>query len=72
MFDSYGYPPTPATGGWHDGALVLTKATERGTAIHRFGIDADDLTYAIDLVLGDGAADRQPFLRGRYQALSTH
>lgn len=80
LFDSVGLPPVAATGGWRGGELVLTKRTERGVAIHRFGTDADELTYAIDLVLGppaEGPADvdlraAQPLLRGRYQALSTH
>lgn len=70
LFDSHGYPPTPATGGWRDGELVLTKSTERGRAEHRFGIDGDDLTYGIDVGSADGQLE--PFLRGRYQAISTH
>lgn len=70
LFDSYGFPPVPATGGWQNGELVLTKITDRGRARHTFGIDGDDLTYAIDTAPPDG--DLEPFLRGRYQALSTH
>ena len=70
LFDSYALPPVPATGGWRDGELVLTKTTERGRAEHRFGRDGEDLVYAIDLSLGD--AEPQPFLRGRYQAISAH
>ena len=70
LFDSFGQPPAPAVGGWQDGALVLTKTTERGTASHRFGLDGDDLTYAIDVAPADG--ELRPFLRGRYQAVSTH
>lgn len=72
LFDSSGHPPIPATGGWRGGDLVLTEITELGISIHRFAIDGDDLTYAIDLISGDGPDDQQPFLRGRYQALSTH
>lgn len=73
LFDSYGYPPVPATGRWQSGRLVLTKITERGTAIHTFGTDGDDLTYEIDVAVGDQATgEPKPFLRGRYQALSTH
>lgn len=70
LFDSYGHPPVPATGGWRDGELVLTKITERGTAIHTFGIEDEELTYAIDV--SSAAADTEPLLRGRYRALSTH
>ena len=70
LFDSYALPPVPATGGWRDGELVLTKTTERGRAEHRFGLDGDDLTYAIDLTVGDTGP--QPFLRGRYRAISGH
>jgi hypothetical protein len=70
LFDSYALPPVPATGGWQAGELVLAKTTDRGRAEHRFGLDGESLTYAIDLALGD--ADPQPFLRGRYQAISGH
>ena len=70
LFDSYALPPTPAVGGWREGELVLVKTTERGRAEHRFGLDGADLTYALDLTLGDAAP--QPFLRGRYRAISAH
>lgn len=70
LFDSSGYPPVPAVGGWRDGELVVTKTTERGTTSHRFGTDGAELTYAIDT--GATAESLQPFLRGRYQAVSTH
>ena len=70
LFDSYALPPEPATGGWCDGELVLSKTTPRGRAEHRFGLDGDVLTYAIDVTLGDSGP--QPFLRGRYGALSGH
>lgn len=69
-FDSYGYPPVPATGDWQDHELVLAKTTTRGAAVHRFGIDGDELTYAVDL--GTTGEAVRPFLRGRYRALSTH
>jgi len=67
LFDSYALPPVPATGGWREGELVLTKVTERGRAEHRFGRDGEDLVYAIDLGAGP-----QPVLRGRYRAISAH
>jgi hypothetical protein len=70
LFDSYALPPTPATGGWRDGELVLTRTSERGRAEHRFGLADGDLTYAIDVTLG--AAGPAPFLRGRYRAVSAH
>ena len=70
LFDSYALPPVPATGGWRDGVLVLTKTTERGRAEHRFVVEGEDLTYAIDLTLGDTGP--QPFLRGRYRPISGH
>ena len=70
LFDSYALPPVPATGGWRDGELVLSKTTERGRAVHRFGFDDETLTYAIDVAVGE--ADLQSFLRGRYVALSGH
>ena len=70
LFDSIGSPPVPATGGWAAGELTLTKITERGTASHRFAIDGDELTYAIDV--GASPDSRQPFLRGRYRAISSH
>lgn len=70
LFDSFGLPPVPAAGRWQDGTLVLTKTTERGTARHRFARDGDQLTYAIDVATKD--TPTQPFLRGRYQAISAH
>ena len=71
LFDSYAQPPAIATGGWRDGELVLSKTTEQGSAVHRFGIDGDELTYAIDTAVPSDS-DLTPFLRGRYQALNTH
>ncbi|HEY5980751.1 MAG TPA: DUF1579 domain-containing protein [Microlunatus sp.] len=70
LFDSYGYPPVPARGGWRDGELMLTKTTEQGRAEHRFGFTGEDLSYAIDLTLED--AGPLPFLRGRYRSISGH
>ena len=69
-FDSTGRPPVPSAGGWVDGALVLTEATEGGRTEHRYAIDGDSLTYAIDVTVGDG--DPEPLLRGRYQPISAH
>ncbi len=71
LFDSYAEPPAVATGGWRDGELVLSKASEQGRAVHRFGIDGEELTYAIDIAVPDDS-DLTPFLRGRYRAISTH
>lgn len=71
LFDSSAEPPVVATGGWHDGGLVLNKASERGRAVHRFEIDGEELTYGIDLAVPSDA-QLTPFLRGRYQAISTH
>ena len=70
LFDSSGRPPLPATGRWRDGELRLTKPTERGTATHRFALEGEELTYAIDVA--GSAGDPEPLLRGRYQAVSTH
>jgi hypothetical protein len=70
LFDSDGHPPVPATGGWATGVLTLTKITERGVARYRFGIDGEELTYGIDV--GSTPDHLQPFLRGRYRAISTH
>ncbi|MDN5762082.1 MAG: hypothetical protein L0H41_07190 [Microlunatus sp.] len=69
LFDSYGYPPGPLLGGWVAKELVLTKSTERGTATHRFLLDGEDLRYAIDFATGE---QLEPFLRGRYRAVSAH
>jgi hypothetical protein len=69
-FDSSGQPPVPAAGGWVDGALLLTATTEQGRAEHRYGIDGEDLTYAVDVAVGDG--EPEPLLRGRYRPISAH
>lgn len=70
LFDSSGRPPVPATGGWRGAELVLTKITEEGRDVHRFGLDDEELTYVIDA--GPSEDELTPFLRGRYRAMSTH
>jgi hypothetical protein len=70
LFDSSGQPPVPATGGWREDELVLARTDDRGTLVHRFGLDGEDLTYAIDV--GPEGEEPEPVLRGRYQAMSTH
>ena len=70
LFDSYALPPSPATGGWRDGELVLAKTTERGRAEHRFG--STGRPHVRDRHGHRGDAGLQPFLRGRYQAVSGH
>ena len=70
LFDSVGHPPDPGRGVWTGRALELTRTTPRGSAHHRFELDHDRLTYAIDLtVAGQGTS---PFLRGRYERVSGH
>lgn len=71
LFDSYGEPPVPATGGWSDGELVLEKSTARGVARHTFAVAADRLTYRIETRLGD-APDFTDFLTGTYARISGH
>jgi hypothetical protein len=70
LFDSVGHPPEPARGAWTGQTLALTRTTPRGSAYHRFALEADLLTYAIDVALGDQEA--VPFLRGRYERVSGH
>src|SRR3954454_17456665 len=71
FFDSYGYPPQPAHGGWQDGELIMQKTTPRGTAEHRFAIADDQLSYRIRLGLDD-TAELEDFLSGRYRRISGH
>ena len=71
FFDSYGYPPEPASGRWDGGALVLEKTTERGVAEHVFSPAADALDYRVRLRLA-GRTDWSPFLSGRYRRVSGH
>ena len=71
LFDSYGYPPEPATGAWDGSALALTKVTPRGAADHRFRVRADRLDYRIETVADPDAAPAL-FLAGRYRRVSGH
>jgi hypothetical protein len=71
FFDSDGYPPQPAHGGWHDGELILEKITPRGIAEHRFGIAGGQLRYRIR-VRADQATELQDFLSGTYRRFSGH
>lgn len=70
LFDSVGNPPDPAPGSWDGPVLALTRTTPRGSAHHRFELEADRLTYAIDLALA--GEEPAPFLRGRYERVSGH
>ena len=71
LFDSYGEPPVPASGDWHDEELILVKSTPRGTAWHRFSVVDDQLSYRIDLQLGAATAPAE-FLTGTYRRISGH
>jgi hypothetical protein len=71
FFDSYGYPPLPAHGGWHDGELIMQKTTPRGVAEHRLGVVDDQLSYRIRLRLDD-TAEMEDFLNGTYRRISGH
>jgi hypothetical protein len=70
FFDSDGYPPEAAHGGWQDGELIMYKTTPRGTAEHRFTVD-DQLSYRIRLQLDD-AAEMADFMNGTYRRISGH
>jgi hypothetical protein len=71
FFDSYGYPPQPAHGGWQDGELIMQKTTPRGMAEHRFAIADDQLSYRIRLGLDD-TTELEDFLSGKYRRISGH
>jgi hypothetical protein len=71
FFDSYGYPPQPAQGGWRDGELIMQKTTPRGMAEHRFAVAGDQLTYRIRLQLDD-TPEMDDFLSGAYRRISGH
>src|SRR4051794_7498840 len=71
LFDSYGYPPEPAGGGWDGLSLALTKVTPRGAAYHRFTVGVDRLDYRIETGPDPDAAP-MPFLAGRYRRVSGH
>jgi hypothetical protein len=71
FFDSAGYPPQPAHGGWHGGELILEKITPRGFAEHRFAVVDGQLSYRIRVRLGE-ATELQDFLSGTYRRFSGH
>ena len=71
FFDSEGYPPQPAQGGWQDGELIMDKITPRGTAEHRFAVADQQLSYRIRVKLGEDS-EFQDFLAGAYRRFSGH
>jgi len=71
FFDSYGYPPEPAHGGWQDGELIMHKISPRGMAEHRFAIAGEQLNYRIRVRIDD-AAEWEDFLSGIYRRVSGH
>jgi hypothetical protein len=71
FFDSYGYPPEAAHGGWQDGELIMHKTTPRGMAEHRFAVAEGQLSYRICVRIDD-SADWDDFLRGTYRRISGH
>jgi hypothetical protein len=71
FFDSYGYPPQPAHGGWQGNELIMQKTTPRGVAEHRLAVADDQLSYRIRLRL-DETAETQDFLTGTYRRISGH
>ena len=71
FFDSYGYPPQPAHGGWQNGELIMLKTTPRGAAEHRLAVAGDQLSYRIRLRLDDNA-EMEDFLSGTYRRISGH
>jgi hypothetical protein len=71
FFDSYGYPPEAAHGGWQGGELIMHKITARGVAEHRFAVAEGQLGYRIRVKFG-AAGEWEDFLSGRYQRISGH
>jgi hypothetical protein len=71
FFDSYGYPPEAAHGGWQGGELIMHKITPRGMAEHRFAVAEGQLSYRIRVKLGT-AGEWEDFLSGRYRRISGH
>jgi hypothetical protein len=71
FFDSYGYPPQPAHGGWQNGELIMLKTTPRGAAEHRLAVTEDQLSYRIRLRVDD-SAEIEDFLSGTYRRISGH
>jgi hypothetical protein len=71
FFDSYGYPPEPAHGGWQDGELIMHKTTPRGLAEHRFAAAGGQLNYRIRSKIDD-STEWEDFLSGSYRRISGH
>jgi hypothetical protein len=71
FFDSEGYPPQPARGGWHDSELILERITPQGIAEHRFAVADEQLSYRIRVRNGQ-ATELQDLLRGTYRRISGH
>ena len=71
FFDSVGYPPQPARGGWRGDELIMRKTTPRGIAEHRFAVADGQLTYRIRVQLHDDA-ELEDFLSGTYRRFSGH
>ena len=71
FFDSVGYPPQPARGGWRGDELIMHGTTPRGIAEHRFALADGQLTYRIRVQLHDDAA-LEDFLSGTYRRFSGH
>jgi hypothetical protein len=71
FFDSEGYPPQPARGGWHNNELIVEKITPRGIAEHRFAVAEGRLSYRIRVRLGE-ATEFEDFLTGTYRRISGH
>lgn len=71
FFDSHGYPPEPARGGWQDGELIMHKTTPRGMAEHRFSAAGGQLSYRIRTKIDD-SAEWGDFLSGSYRRISGH
>ena len=71
FFDSEGYPPQPARGGWHADELILEKSTPQGIADHRFAVADGLLSYRIRVRLGQ-TTEWADFLSGIYRRFSGH
>ena len=60
--NSLGLPPeAPAPAGWHEGALIVERRSERGTARHTFRVENGVLTHSAGLRLGT-AGEFTPFM----------
>jgi hypothetical protein len=71
FFDSDGYPPQPAHGGWQDSELILEKITSQGIAEHHFAVADGQLSYRIRL-RPDPASEVQDLMSGTYRRVSGH